>query len=98
MTTKLELDYKRVMIYQSINNNLNAVTEYFRHGDLLIKEVNSYIENIQLEIDNNGETSFSKQDFNDILDIRNNVLFPIFQNASFAQTFDPYVIDPSIAI
>ena len=90
MATKIELDELRMIKFQKLRNNLDVVKEYFRHGDILIKEVNSTLEETRSLIDSNSETSFTQQDFNDMLDIRNAVLSPIFQNASFAQEFIPY--------
>lgn len=91
--TKIELDNLRISKYQELKNNLEAVKEFFRHGDILIKQVNSTLEEIKTLIDKNIETSFSKDDFNDLLDLRNEVLFPIFQNASFAKAFEKYTND-----
>ena len=90
--TKIELDYKRLMDFQKVSNNLISIGEHFRIGDILVKEVNSILTEIKDLIDLGLETSFTKQDFNDILDLRNNVLAPILQNASFAAEFAKYEI------
>lgn len=98
--TKIELDYKRIGDYQKLSNNLTAVEEYFRHGDILLREVNSLLQEVKTLIDTESETSFVKQDFDDMLLMRNTVLGPIFQNASFAVQFTPYssgeIITPPI--
>jgi len=101
--TKIELDYKRIGDYQKLSNNLTAVEEYFRHGDILLREVNSLLQEIKTLIDTESETSFVKQDFDDMLLMRNTILGPIFQNASFAVQFTPYssgevVIPPVVEV
>ena len=97
--TKIELDNLRLSKYQELSNNLETVKEFFRHGDILIKQINTILEEIKNLIDNNLETSFTREDFNYMLDLRNNVLFPIFRNASFAKEFDKYsevIITPTV--
>ena len=94
MASQIELDDYRVAKYQFVKNNLAAVEEKFRHGDILIKEINQVLEDIKNDIDNNIPTSFTKQDFNDILELRNTALLPIMQNASFAKEFPIYILDP----
>jgi len=87
---KLELDYKRLMDYQQVKINLNAIEEHFRVGDILLKEVNNILLVTKNAIDLEEETSFTKEDFDDMLTMRNTILVPIFQNASFAVEFDYY--------
>lgn len=101
--TKIELDYKRIEDYQKLSNNLIAVEEYFRHGDILLREVNGLLQEVKTLIDTESETSFVKQDFDDMLNMRNTILAPIFQNASFAVQFTPYssgeiVIPPVVEV
>lgn len=88
--TKIELDSIRISKYQELKNNLEAVKEFFRHGDVLIRQVNNVLQEIKNLIDNTEETSFTQEDFNDMLTMRNEVLAPIFQNASFAVEFTLY--------
>lgn len=90
MESKIELDYRRLMDYQKLKNNLIAVEDHFRVGDILIKEVNSILQNVKDMIDLGLDTSFTPQDFNDMLNLRNQTLAPIFQNASFAVEFNAY--------
>jgi hypothetical protein len=87
---KIELDNLRILKYQELKNNLEAVKEFFRHGDILLKSVNSTLQATKDLIDNKEETSFTPNDFNEMLTLRNEVLYPIFQNASFAVEFIPY--------
>ena len=90
MATQIELDYQRMLTYQRLRNNLEAVGELFRQGDTLIKTVNSILSDTRLKIDLGEETSFTKQDFDDMLAMRNLILTPIFYNASFAVQFETY--------
>lgn len=94
--TKIELDNIRISKYQELKNNLEAVKEFFRHGDILIKQVNNLLQETKDLIDNAKETSFTTGDFDDMLLLRNEVLAPIFQNASFAVEFTPYGENPVI--
>lgn len=94
MTTQIELDEIRLSKYQFVKNNLAAVEEHFRHGDILIKEINQVLEDIKNDIDGDIPTLFTKQDFNDILELRNTALLPIMQNASFAKEFPIYILNP----
>lgn len=99
--TKIELDELRISKFQKLRNNLEVVKEYFRHGDILIREVNITLEETRNLIDSTSETSFTQEDFDDMLNIRNEVLSPIFQSASFAQEFIPYsnqYIPPSTTV
>lgn len=91
MITKIELDTLRISKYQDVKNNLEAVKEFFRHGDILLKQVNEILSEVKRLIDNNEETSFTKEDFDSMLILRNEVLMPIFQNASFAVQFPMYI-------
>lgn len=90
MITQIELDNIRIQKYQALKTNLEAVCEHFRVGDILVRAVNDILAETQGLIDTNGETAFTKADFNVMLDLRNEVLAPIFQNASFAAHFDYY--------
>lgn len=94
MSTKIEKDFQRVATYQKISNNLDVVREYFRHGDILVREVNDMLENMKNEIDGIEETAYVPQDFNDVLDLRDITLGPIFQSSSFIREFTKYQIDP----
>lgn len=93
--TKIELDTVRIDTYQELKNNLAAVEEFFRHGDILVRQINEVLQRVKTAVDIGEDTSFTEEDFNSMLTARNNILYPIFQSASFAVVFDPYGETPT---
>jgi len=85
-------DSTRVNKYNQFKSNLDLLTEVFINGDQLVRNGNLLLTMVSTEIDSGEETSWTKQDFNDMLNLRNLTLAPIMQNASFAAEFIPYII------
>jgi len=87
--TEIEIDNERLNIYQEFRNNLNAVEEFFRHGDILVKKVNDTLLEIRRALVNSEPSVFSEDDYTEMLNLRNSTLYPIFQSASFAVEIPP---------
>lgn len=83
----------RVNKYNQFTSNLDLLIELFTSGDVLVKKGNELLTIIKTEIDTGVETVWTKEDFNTMLYMRNAILTPIFENASFAMQFDPYIIN-----
>lgn len=88
----IEQESIRLIKYNQFKSNFNLLTEIFTEGDTIVKYSNSLLESIKQEIDSGVNTAWTKQDFNDMLNIRNQVLGPIIGNISFALQFDNYII------
>ena len=88
----IEQDAIRVNKYNQFKGNLNLLTEIFMEGDSIVKNGNELLIIIKNELDSGESTSWTKQDFNDMLIMRNSVLEPIIQNTSFAMQFERYII------
>lgn len=86
-------DAARVKTFEQFKSDQKLLTDIFIHGDAIVKQGNEILTKIQTEINSGEETAWTKQDFNDMLDMRNAVLAPIMENASFAKQFDPYTLE-----
>jgi hypothetical protein len=85
-------DAARVKKFEQFKNDQELLTDIFIHGDAIVKQGNETLTAIKAEIDSGVETAWTKQDFNDMLAMRNAVLAPIMENASFAAEFTPYTL------
>lgn len=88
----IEQDAIRVNKYNEFKNHLDLLIELFSNGDTFVKNDNDLLTSIQQEIDSGQPTAWTKQDFNDMLAMRNAVLTPIMENASFAKQFTAYIL------
>lgn len=91
MASKIELDAKRIEDYQKLINNMKLIEEYFRHGDLMLREVNNILEGTKHLIDNNLETSFTKDDFDVMLNVRDKSITNIANMLSVTRPISYYV-------
>lgn len=89
----IQLDTERVKKYNDFLEQCDLLVGLFSNGDIVVKKMNSLLTEIRSSIDNDVETSWTKQDFNDILYMRNQILAPIIGNISFAAEFTPYTIE-----
>lgn len=89
----IEQDATRVNKYKQFKSNLGLLMEIFTEGDSLVKNGNELLTAVQSEIDSGDPTAWTKQDFNDMLAMRNAVLAPIMENASFTLQFTPYTVE-----
>ena len=89
----IEQDAARVNKYNQFKSNLGLLMEIFTEGDSLVKNGNELLTAVKSEIDSGAETAWTKQDFNDMLELRTQVLAPIIGNISFAAQFTPYILE-----
>lgn len=89
----IEQDAARVNKYNQFKSNLGLLMEIFTEGDSLVKNGNELLTAVKAEIDSAEPTAWTKKDFNDMLAMRNAVLAPIMENASFAMQFTPYTLE-----
>lgn len=96
MATRIQQTINLANKFSEKVNDLLAIGEAFRHGDLLVRNYNKFLSDIKDLIDSGDESTYTKQDFDDLLDMRNELFQPIMENMSFIQTFDRY--NPQIPI
>lgn len=89
----IEQDAARVNKYNQFKSNLGLLMEIFTEGDSLVKNGNELLTAVKSEIDSGIETAWTKKDFNDMLELRAQVLAPIIGNISFAAQFTPYILE-----
>lgn len=96
MATRIEQTLALADKFRDKINDLRAIAEAFRHGDLLVKNYNKFLIEIQTSINSGDESTYTKQDFDDLLDMRNDLFGPIMQNMSFIENFERY--NPQVPI
>lgn len=86
-------DAARVKTFEQFKLDQELLTDIFIHGDAIVKQGNETLTSIQSEINSGAETAWTKKDFNDMLELRAQVLAPIIGNISFAAQFTPYILE-----
>ena len=89
----IQQDVDRVAKYKEFVDNLSIVGDLFINGDVFVKSGNETLTDVKNEIDSGNETAWTKKDFNDMLELRAQVLAPIIGNISFAAQFTPYILE-----
>lgn len=96
MATRIEETITLADKFRQRQNDFLAIAEAFRHGDILVRNYNRFLTDIKAIIDSGDESTYTKQDFDDLLDMRNELFQPIMENMSFIKSFDRY--NPQIPI
>jgi hypothetical protein len=96
MATNVELVLDKANKFRDRVNDLKAIGEAFRHGDILVRNYNKFLNDVKTLIDAGDESTYTKQDFDDLLDMRNELFQPIMENLSFIEAFERY--NPAIPV
>lgn len=87
---RIDLLSLKLKEYDQLSKGIVDVSILFQKGDALVKELNHLITSIREVIDTNGETSWTKEDFNFIVQQRDDVLNAIKESLSYYVEFQKY--------
>lgn len=79
MTSKIEQDAKRVNIYNGIQTNLDLMKIHKANYDYLTNQVNNWMEEMKMLVEDETVTEFTTEDFDAVLKLRDKHVSPVVE-------------------